>query len=174
MAKPNTPKETEKDQKGVLFYGVVILLWYGFSASYNVYNQKMKVFNYPFTVSLIQLVVGLAYCLPLWGLNLRDLPSLSLSKIVTNFTPIAFLNAAGHTFAVAAMFQKGGGSFTHVIKASEPVVSVTLGLLINGSVPPPITTLMLLPIVYGVAYASTLGELSIDKMSVELTTQAAL
>lgn len=28
--------------------------------------------------------------------------------------------------------NEGGGSFTHVIKASEPVVSVILNLLING------------------------------------------
>ena len=33
------------------------------------------------------------------------------------------------------MFEKGGGSFTHVIKASEPVVSVLLGLLVNRIVP---------------------------------------
>ena len=46
-------------------------------------------------------------------------------------------------------FQKGGGSFTHVIKASEPVVSVLLGLLINRVVPRPLTALSLLPITYG-------------------------
>lgn len=33
------------------------------------------------------------------------------------------------------MFEKGGGSFTHVIKSSEPVVSVLLGLLVNRIVP---------------------------------------
>ena len=108
------------------------------------------------------------------------------------------------------MFQVGGGSFTHVIKASEPVVSVILGLIINGVVPKPLTALSLLPITYGtfhtnafisdtsrvprlqyiiaklvqlyniyftyagVAYASTLGNLSVDTMSRELTTKAAM
>lgn len=171
---PEQPKSSADGSKSVLFYLVVIVLWYGFSASYNVYNQLMKAFNFPFTVAVIQLVVGLTYAMPLWALNLRALPALSLSKIVTNFTPIALLNAAGHASAVMAMFEKGGGSFTHVIKASEPVVSVVLGLCINGNVPPPITTLMLLPIVYGVAYASTLGNLSVDVMMVELTTKAAV
>ena len=87
---------------------------------------------------------------------------------------LALLNALGHACAVVAMFQVGGGSFTHVIKASEPVVSVIMGLLINGNVPKPLTALSLLPITYGVAYASTLGNLSIVTMQKELTTVAAM
>lgn len=83
------------------------------------------------------------------------------------------LNAGGHACAVIAMFQVGGGSFTHVIKASEPVVSVILGLLINGAVPKPLTAVSLLPITYGVAYASTLGQLDVQTMSKELGTLAA-
>lgn len=71
------------------------------------------------------------------------------------------------------MFQKGGGSFTHVIKASEPVVSVILGVLINGAIPKPFTAISLLPITYGVAYASTLGNLDVVTMSKELTTVTA-
>lgn len=85
----------------------------------------------------------------------------------------ALLNAGGHACAVIAMFQVGGGSFTHVIKASEPVVSVILGLAINGAVPKPLTALSLLPITYGVAYASTLGQLDVVTMSRELGTMAA-
>ena len=85
----------------------------------------------------------------------------------------ALFNAAGHVSTVAAMFEKGGGSFTHVIKASEPVVSVILGLFINRIVPKPLTAISLLPITYGVAYASTLGDLNVNTMSKELTTKAA-
>ena len=79
---------------------------------------------------------------------LYQVPNLSFGDIIT-LLPIALLNAAGHGGAVIAMFQVGGGSFTHVIKASEPVVSVILGLLINGVVPKPFTALSLLPITYG-------------------------
>lgn len=60
-----------------------------------------------------------------------------------------------------------------VIKASEPVVSVILGLIVNGIVPKPLTAASLLPITYGVAYASTLGQLDAKTMSKELTTKAA-
>lgn len=64
--------------------------------------------------------------------------------------------------------------FLHiVIKASEPVVSVILGLIVNGIVPKPLTAASLLPITYGVAYASTLGQLDAKTMSKELTTKAA-
>lgn len=90
-----------------------------------------------------------------------------------HFIIVALLNAGGHACAVIAMFQVGGGSFTHVIKASEPVVSVILGLFINGAVPKPFTALSLLPITYGVAYASTLGQLDVTTMSRELGTMAA-
>ena len=58
-----------------------------------------------------------------------------------------------------------GGSFTHVIKASEPVVSVILSFFINGIVPKPLTSLALLPITYGVAYASTLGNINMQTMA---------
>jgi solute carrier family 35 protein E1 len=106
-------------------------------------------------------------------LGIRKFPSLKLKDIGT-MLPIILLNTCGHITAVIAMMQKGGGSFTHVIKASEPVVSVILGLIINGAVPKPLTALSLFPITYGVAYASTLGDLSIEKMSKELLTLTAI
>ena len=53
------------------------------------------------------------------------------------------------------------------------MVSVVLGLLINSVVPKPLTALSLLPITYGVAYASTLGQLDVVTMSRELGTMAA-
>lgn len=122
--------------------------------------------------SLVQLLVGLFYAFPLWGLNLRKLPNISSSDLL-NLLPIAVLNAVGHACGVSAMFEKGGGSFTHVIKASEPVVSVLLGFVVNGIVPKPFTALSLLPITYGVAYASTLGKINPASMSKELNTPVA-
>ena len=166
------PGKKEGEKSLLLMFGIFVL-WYGFSASYNVYNAYMRVFYFPYTVGLVQLVAGLAYALPLWILGFRKFPDLSLSEIVVNLLPVAVLNTLGHIAAVFAMFQPGGGSFTHVIKASEPVVSVILGLIINGAVPKPFTALSLLPIVYGVAYASTLGHLDPDTMGKELKTSAA-
>lgn len=148
-------------------------LWYGFNAAYNVYNAFVKKdFQFPLTTAALQLFAGLFYAIPLWAVNLRKFPKLTKDDLL-KLLPIAALNAFGHACAVCAMFERGGGSFTHVIKASEPVVSVILGLIINGAVPKPLTALSLLPITYGVAYASTLGQLDVSTMSKELTTKAA-
>lgn len=148
-------------------------LWYAFNAAYNVYNAFVKKdFQFPLTTAALQLFAGLFYAVPLWAINLRKFPKLTKDDFL-KILPIAALNAFGHACAVCAMFERGGGSFTHVIKASEPVVSVILGLLVNGAVPKPLTALSLLPITYGVAYASTLGQLDVSTMSKELTTKAA-
>lgn len=147
--------------------------WYAFNAGYNVYNAFLKdAYKFPAAVSAIQLAVGLGYAFPLWILGLRKVPSLTLADLI-KILPIAFLNALGHACTVFAMFEKGGGSFTHVIKASEPVVSVILGIFILGAIPKPLTAISLFPISYGVAYASTLGNLNPASMAKELTTKAA-
>jgi len=52
-------------------------------------------------------------------------------------------------------------------------VSVLLGLLVNRIIPKPLTALSLLPVTYGVAYASTLGNLNVASMSREFSTKAA-
>lgn len=128
---------------------------------------------FPYAAATMQLAVGaLFYALPLWGLKFRKFPTLTKNDFL-KILPIALLNAGGHLAAVIAMFEKGGGSFTHVIKASEPVVSVLLSFLLNGVVPKPFTALSLLPITYGVAYASTLGKLSLSSMKREFLTRAA-
>jgi solute carrier family 35 protein E1 len=158
---------------GIIQFLILFIAWYAFNAGYNVFNAHLKVFPYPLTIGMLQLAVGLAYAIPLWILGIRAPPRLSFSDLVTLF-PVAALNALGHAVTVVAMFQKGGGSFAHVIKASEPVVSVLLALLINGQVPKPLTALSLLPISYGVAYASTLGNLSVATMAKELTTTVAI
>lgn len=137
------------------------------------YNSLLKRdFQFPWTSSTLQLIIGSLYAVPLWILKIRKIPNLTIDDYL-RLLPIAFLNALGHVSAVIAMFEKGGGSFTHVIKASEPVVSVILSLFINGIVPKPLTALSLLPVTYGVAYASTLGNMNFKSINKELTTKAA-
>jgi len=154
-----------------------VVAWYALSIGYNNYNQFMKAglekHPAPYFIAAAQLPIGLLYAVPLWFLNLRKVPKLTWGDLAA-LLPIVFLNTLGHTATVYAMSLKGGGSFVHVIKASEPVVAVLLGLLIKGNVPKPMTALSLLPIVFGVAYASTLGDLDPIKMRDQLTTPAAM
>jgi len=151
----------------------LVVPWYALSMGYNVYNQLMKP-DMPFSlvISMVQLPVGLPYALGLWVLGYRKWPKLTLADVV-KILPIVFFNMVGHVATVVAMFQVGGGSATHVVKASEPVVVVLLNVVINGVLPKPLTALSLLPIVYGVSYAATLGNLSISTMSKDLTTVSA-
>jgi hypothetical protein len=103
---------------------------------------------------------------------LRKIPSLQIADLVQLF-PIALVNTVGHAAMVIAMCTKGGGAFTHVIKAAEPVVAVVLGVAIFGTkkMPSLLGTLSLIPITYGVAYASTLG--NFGNLSSALTSLAA-
>lgn len=171
MSSENKSSSSSLNEIGKLVF--LFALWYGFNAGYNVYNAKLKVLAFPVTISAIQLLIGLVYAVPLWVLGIRTPPKLNFSDLIKLF-PIAALNALGHSVTVVAMFQKGGGSFAHVIKASEPVVSVIMALLISGIVPKPLTAITLLPVTYGVAYASTLGNLDIATMSREFTSLVAM
>ena len=153
---------------------IVVVLWYGFNALYNVLNQEVKkTFPFPYMIATLQLGVGLFFVVPLWVLKIRKVPRLSFFDLL-KLLPIAVLNTIGHASGVVAMFEVGGGSLTHVIKASEPVVTVILNMLAFHDIPKLLTSLSLLPITYGVAYASTLGKLDWNSISRELTTKAAL
>jgi len=157
----------------IFYLFILFIVWYGFNAGYNVYNAMLKPLGCPYFIAAVQLAVGLVYAIPLWILGFRKIPSLNFTDVF-RLLPIAVLNSAGHTASVLAMFRPGGGSFTHVIKASEPVVSVILGFLLSGAVPKPLTALSLLPITYGVSYAATLGDLNYDRMKSELTSYTAV
>jgi drug/metabolite transporter (DMT)-like permease len=88
-------------------------------------------------------------------------------------SPVAILNVLGHAAAVYSMFQSGGGTATHVVKAAEPVVSVILTLLLFGIIPHTFTAFSLVPICYGVAFASTKGNLDWDSCVSTFTTNSA-
>lgn len=116
----------------------LFIIWYAVNCAYSVYNSKVKDdLEFPIAVAILQLIVGIVYVVPLWLLGIRKMPKLTISDIF-KILPIVALNALGHAATVVATFQKGGGSFTHVIKASEPVVSTLLSVLINGAIPTPL------------------------------------
>lgn len=140
---------TTTKPSSVLKLVLIFIIWYGFNASYNVYTQKCKYYlQLPYTISFLQLLIGLFYSIPLYLFNIRKSPSLNFNDVL-RLLPVVMLNIIAHYSTVVAMFEKGGGSFTHVIKSSEPVVSVLLNLLINQIVPKPLTALSLLPVTYG-------------------------
>jgi solute carrier family 35 protein E1 len=112
--------------------GLFIFGWYAFNAGFNVTNKQiLNQFNFAWIVSWLQLATGLGFVLPAWATGARRFPRID-SKIIRAFAPISLLHAGGHVLQVSAM---GSGSvfFTHVIKASEPLVGVIVSFLATGA-----------------------------------------
>jgi len=138
--------------------GSFFALWYLFNIGYNIYNKKaLNALPIPYTMAALQLFVGIPYVFALWLTGLRKAPKLSSDNIKT-LVPVSLGHLGTHIGAVVSL-GAGAVSFTHIIKASEPVVSAGLSAVLLGAIYHPITYLTLLPIVGGVAIAS-LTELS--------------
>ena len=151
--------EPEKDGiMETLTTGSFFALWYLFNIGYNIYNKKaLNALPIPYTMAALQLFVGIPYCFALWLTGLRKAPKLSAENVKTLF-PVSLGHLGTHIGAVVSL-GAGAVSFTHIIKASEPVVSAGLSAVLLGAIYHPITYLTLVPIVGGVALAS-LKELS--------------
>jgi len=152
-------EEPEKDgMMDTLVTGSFFALWYLFNIGYNIYNKKaLNALPIPYTMAALQLFVGIPYCFALWLTGLRKAPKLSTDNVKT-LIPVSLGHLGTHIGAVVSL-GAGAVSFTHIIKASEPVVSAGLSALMLGAFYSPITYLTLIPIVGGVALAS-LKELS--------------
>ena len=138
--------------------GSFFALWYLFNIGYNIYNKKaLNALPIPWTMATLQLFVGIPYCFALWLTGVRKAPKLSGDNVKTLF-PVSLGHLGTHIGAVISL-GAGAVSFTHIVKASEPVVSAALSAVMLGAIYHPITYLTLLPIVGGVALAS-LKELS--------------
>ena len=172
----STPVKKLSASSEVVELLLLFVVWYGTSVSYNVYNKKVNNdLSLPWTMGAAQLAIGMIYVLPLFLLNLRKPPTLTKISHVLALMPIVVFNTIGHITAVTAMSAPGGSTFTHVIKASEPLVQVVVQFLWTRgkNVPKLFTGLCLLPVTYGVAYAATSGDLSVATMSKEFTSDAA-
>jgi len=135
----------------VLFF---FLLWYVINVVYNDTNKTvLKVLNLPWTVSTLQLGLGLLfYTGPLWLSGLRKAPKLSLDNIKA-ITPVALIHGAGQCVTVMSL---GAGSlaFVNVVKSLEPLFNVVFGAIFMNDVLPWQVNACLLPVIGGVAIAS--------------------
>lgn len=113
--------------------------------------------RFPWTMSVMQLGVGLFYLIPLWMTPLRKAPKLSAENIKA-IAPIATMHAIGHLCTVISL-GAGAVSFTHIVKAAEPFFSTVMSAIFTKVYFPVPVYLALLPVVGGVGIAS-LTELS--------------
>jgi solute carrier family 35 protein E1 len=151
-------EDKKDDMKESLITASYFALWYILNVAYNIYNKRLlNAVPLPWTVAMLQIVMGIPYAMGLWAVGARPTPKLSFSEVKTLF-PVALGNLGTHIGAVISL-GAGAVSFVSIVKASEPAVSAVLSGVILGQVFPVPVYLTLLPIIFGVALAS-LKELS--------------
>ncbi|KAL8154220.1 hypothetical protein V2J09_011980 [Rumex salicifolius] len=152
---PESAGETPKSSSvaNLLQLGIWFALWYFFNIYFNIYNkQVLKVYNFPVTLTVVQLVVGTLVALFMWAFNLHKRPKVTGAQLAA-ILPLAILHTLGNLFTNMSL-GKVAVSFTHTIKALEPFFSVVLSAMFLGELPSPWVVLSLTPIVGGVALAS--------------------
>ncbi|MBA0776132.1 hypothetical protein Gotri_011178, partial [Gossypium trilobum] len=110
-------------------------------------------------VSVIHLVVGVAYCLVSWSVGLPKRAPIDKELLIL-LTPVAFCHALGHVMSNVS-FAAVAVSFTHTIKALEPFFNAAASQFVLGHQIPLSLWLSLAPVVIGVSMAS-LTELSFN------------
>eukprot|EP00250_Pteridium_aquilinum_P011138 c19859_g1_i1 orf=444-1793(-) len=143
-----------------LVTGFFFFMWYFLNVIFNILNKKIyNYFPYPYFVSLIHLVVGVAYCAVSWALGMPKRAPLS-KQLFGLLLPVAFCHALGHVMTNVS-FAAVAVSFTHTIKALEPFFNAAASQFVLGQQIPLTLWLSLTPVVVGVSMAS-LTELSFN------------
>merc|ERR1711988_1471165 len=151
---------------------VLFALWYFLNAAYNIGNKLvLTAFYMPWTAATWELFFGFPYAFFLWTTKLRKAPKLTWESIRL-LAPSGFLLAGTHVGGVIS-FGLGAISFTHVLKATEPVWSAFISALIFRDFLPLPVYLSLVPIIAGVSLAS-LKELTFSWMSFVAGTGSAV
>ncbi|KAL3157579.1 Aminopeptidase 2 mitochondrial [Trebouxia sp. C0010 RCD-2024] len=140
-----------------------IATWYALNVGFNLQNKTIfNYFPFPWTVSAVHVVVGLAYCTVAYFLGAKNASfqrPITKSEFQTIAGP-ASMHAIGHV-AANLSFAAVAISLTHTVKTLEPVFSVVLSKVILGQATPLPVVGTLVPIMAGVAMASA-AELSFN------------
>jgi len=126
--------------------------WYALNIVYNIVNKKvLNVLPAPLIVGSIQFGVGALYCILVWLLKIRPCPKLTKEGRKS----VASVGAYHMLGQLASMIALGAGpvSFTHTVKAVEPLFSaVVSGFYFKKWMQPQVYA-TLIPVVGGVGYA---------------------
>lgn len=166
------PEEIDDSMKRTLRLTGLFALWYILNIGYNIGNKSvLNALPLPWTAATIELFFGFPYVAFLWLTGLRKAPKLSFDNIKT-LSSQAFFLAATHVAGVIS-FGAGAISFTHILKATEPVWSALILAVGFGEFLPLPVYLSLVPIMGGVGLAS-LKELSFTWLSFTAGTISAV
>ncbi|KAI3452902.1 hypothetical protein Pfo_009565 [Paulownia fortunei] len=143
-----------------LVTGFFFFTWYFLNVIFNILNKKVyNYFPYPYFVSVVHLLVGVAYCLVSWAVGLPKQAPID-KELLGLLTPVAFCHALGHVMSNVS-FAAVAVSFTHTIKALEPFFNAAASQFVLGHQIPLSLWLSLAPVVIGVSMAS-MTELSFN------------
>jgi solute carrier family 35 protein E1 len=158
--------------KRTLKLTTLFFLWYVLNVGYNIGNKRvLNALPIPWTAATVELFFGFPYVALLWTTGLRKAPKLSLDNVKT-LSSSAFFLAATHVLGVIS-FGAGAISFTHILKATEPVwAALILAVGFKEILPVPVY-LSLLPIIGGVGLAS-MKELSFSWVAFVTGTLSAV
>jgi solute carrier family 35 protein E1 len=128
-------------------------IWYVLNIGYNIGNKRvLNALPIPWTAATVELFFGFPYVALLWSTGMRKKPKLSMDNLKT-LSSQAFFLAATHVAGVIS-FGAGAISFTHILKATEPVWSaLIMAVGFKEFLPVPVY-LSLIPILGGVGLAS--------------------
>ncbi|PKA45989.1 Xylulose 5-phosphate/phosphate translocator, chloroplastic [Apostasia shenzhenica] len=144
--------EDPPNRSSTVKLAAVFGLWYFQNVIFNIYNKKtLNIFPYPWLLASFQLFVGSFWMFGLWASRLQPYQRLNRQFFFVLLGPALF-HTIGHISACVS-FSKVAVSFTHVIKASEPVFSVIFSTVF-GQFYPIQVWLSLVPIVAGCALAA--------------------
>jgi solute carrier family 35 protein E1 len=122
---------------------------------YNISNKRtLNLLPHPFSVSVIQLLVGAAIYLVSIPLNLNSKPILPPSGTMARkyLKHASISHLIGQIFTVLSL-SAGAVSFTHIIKSTEPIFSCLASIAYTGQILPTPVYLSLIPIIGGVGFA---------------------
>jgi solute carrier family 35 protein E1 len=138
-----------------------LTVWYVGNIAYNIYNKKAcnalgkdahGHANAHWTLSAVQLLVGVLFVVPMWLTGIRKAPEMTLDNWKEMF-PTGLFACLAHAFSVIAL-GAGAVSFGQIVKAGEPVFAAATNALLLGDIDHPMVYAALLPIIGGVSLAS--------------------
>ncbi|GAB5366245.1 hypothetical protein AAMO2058_001127900 [Amorphochlora amoebiformis] len=131
---------------------MMFLLWYFFNIYFNIYNKLvLKAYSIPLSLTLMQFAVGVGIVGATWATGAHPLYRCNKHELAS-IAPLAFLHVLGNLFTNLSL-NAVAVSFTHTIKASEPLFAAFLSWLF---LTPPSFLMVgsLVPVIGGVALAS--------------------
>jgi solute carrier family 35 protein E1 len=126
-------------------------LWYILTIVYNVTNKRALIMlpALPTTLAATQMFLGMLLFLPIWAIK----PPQIDSRQFLAYWKIGLCHGLGSLFTIYSL-NAGSVSFTHVVKAAEPLFAAGLSAVVMKQTFSTSVYLSLLPIIIGIAMAS--------------------